>query len=77
MVTMLQKMKEVGQPLATFTIQPILHEMFKSLAFDVICDTNPGGVKVAWKWTHQFMKRYMNWTFKANTTIFSKLPTNW
>jgi hypothetical protein len=46
MVAMLQKMKEVGQPLATFIIQPIFHGMIKSLTLDVICDTKPSGFKV-------------------------------
>jgi hypothetical protein len=46
MVAMLRKMREVGQPRATFIIQPILHGMIKPLTFDVICDTKPSGFKV-------------------------------
>jgi hypothetical protein len=45
MVAMLRKMREVGQPLTTFTIQPIPHGMIEFLALAVICDTKPSGFK--------------------------------
>jgi hypothetical protein len=32
LVVMLQKMKEVGQPLSTSIVQPIIHEMIKFVA---------------------------------------------
>ncbi len=70
-------MKDACQTLTTSTIQPIFRGMIKSLALDVICDTKLGGFKVIQKWTRQFMKHYMNWTFKASTTIVNKLPTDW
>jgi hypothetical protein len=77
MVAMLQKMKGACQTLTTFNVQPILRGMIKSLALDVIYDTKPGGFKVIRKWTHQFIKHYMNWTFRASITIVSKLPAVW
>jgi hypothetical protein len=77
MVAMLQKMKDACQTLTTSIVQPILHGMIESLALDVICDTKLDGFKVIREWTCQFMKHYMNWTFKVNTTIVTKLPIDW
>ncbi len=70
-------MREASLPLATPTIQPILRGMTESLAPNVICDSKPSGFKVISKWTCQFVKHYMNWTFKVNTITINKLPTYW
>jgi len=51
--------------------------MIESLALDVLYDNKDNGFKVTQVWTHQFMKHYMNWTFKVNTTMTSKLPLDW
>jgi hypothetical protein len=72
---MLQKMNDACQTLTTSTVQPILHGMIESLALDVICDTILDGFKVIREWTYQLMKHCMNWTFRANTTTITKLPT--
>ncbi len=37
LVTMLQKMRSVEQPLFTFIVQPILRCMIKSLIHEIIC----------------------------------------
>jgi hypothetical protein len=76
MVAMLQKMKEGGQPLAISIVQPILDGMIKFLTLDVICDTKPGGFKVTQEWTRQFVKHYMNWTFRASIITINKFPTS-
>ncbi len=77
MVTMLQKMKEAPQPLAISIVQPILNGMIEFLTPNVICDTKPSGFKVTREWTRQFMKHYMNWTFRASIITTNKFPTNW
>jgi len=51
--------------------------MNESLAIDVFFDNKLGGFKIIQKWTHQFMKHCMNWTFKVNIIIVSKLPLDW
>jgi hypothetical protein len=50
-VTMLQKMREANQLLATSIVQPIICGMIESLAFDVLYDNKAGGFKVIQEWT--------------------------
>jgi hypothetical protein len=76
MVAMLHKMREVGQPLATSTSQPILRGMIGFLAPYMFSNNKHGGFKVIQEWTHQFMKHYMNQTFKVSTTATNKFPLN-
>jgi hypothetical protein len=59
LVTMLQKMKSVGQPLSTYVVQPILRGMIESLAPKILCNGH-GGFVVIREWTKQFLKHYMN-----------------
>jgi hypothetical protein len=42
LVTMLQKMRNVGQPLFTSIIQPILRDMIEALALEIL-QTSHGG----------------------------------
>ena len=50
--------------------------MIEALAPELIDDT-PGGFSVSMRWTREFVKFYMNWTFHKGTTVASKLPTDW
>ncbi len=50
--------------------------MIESLACEVIHNALEG-FKVTRKWICQFLKQYMNWTFKVETTTTSKLPNDW
>jgi hypothetical protein len=50
LVTMLQKMKSVGQMLCTSIVQPILRVMIKSLAPDILW-TGHGGFIITREWT--------------------------
>jgi hypothetical protein len=72
---MLQKMREGGQPLVTSTIQLVVRGMKKSLALEIICDAL-GVFKVTRDWIRQFLKQYMNLTFKVGMTIKKKLPND-
>jgi len=58
-VTMLENMKNVGQPLFTSMVQPILIGMIESLAPKNIYNGH-GGFVVTREWTRQFLKHYMN-----------------
>jgi len=73
---MLQKMREAGQGLSTTTMQPILRGMIEAKALELIREGN-GGFLVTRKRTRQFMKQFMNWSFRILTTTASKLPPNW
>jgi hypothetical protein len=55
LVTMLQKMRNVKQPLSTFVIQPILRSLIESLALEILCNGH-GGFVVIREWTRQFLK---------------------
>jgi hypothetical protein len=44
LVTMLQKMKSVGQPLSTYVVQPILKGMMESLAPKILYNGHGGFV---------------------------------
>jgi uncharacterized protein YneF (UPF0154 family) len=59
LITMLQKMKNVGQLLSTSIIQPILRGMIEALALEIL-QTSHGGFTIAREWTRIFFKRYMN-----------------
>jgi hypothetical protein len=48
----------------------------KSFAFKVIHDAL-GGFNVIREWIHQFLKQYMNWTFKVEIIATSKLSNYW
>jgi hypothetical protein len=52
LVTMLQKMRSVGQPLSTSLVQPILKGMIKSFALEIL-HNGPGGFVVIKEWTTQ------------------------
>ncbi len=59
LVTMLENMKNVGQPLFTSMVQPILIGMIESLAPKNLYNGH-GGFVVTREWTKQFLKHYMN-----------------
>ncbi len=56
---MLENMKNVGQPLFTSMVQPILIGMIESLAPKNLYNGH-GGFVVTREWTKQFLKHYMN-----------------
>lgn len=58
-------MKEVGQPLLTSIVQPIFKGMIQSIVSKFI---------VTRKWSRQFMKQYVCWTYCVATIVTSKLP---
>jgi hypothetical protein len=49
--------------------------MKKSLALEIICDAL-GVFKVTRDWIRQFLKQYMNLTFKVGMTIKKKQPND-
>ncbi len=73
---MLQKMINVGQPLSTSMVQPILRGMIESLAPNILCNGH-GGFVVTREWTRIFFKHYMNWYFHMVITLIRKMPTYW
>jgi len=60
-----------------YVVQPRFCAMIKSLNPYVLCDNTTSGFKVIQKWTRQFMKHCISWTFKVNNTTTSKLPSTW
>jgi hypothetical protein len=52
-------MKQVGQPILINIMQPILHDMIKSLTPEILWD-GLGSFTITWEWTHQITKQYMN-----------------
>jgi len=56
--------------------QPILRGMIESLAPKIFCNGH-GGFFVTREWTTQFLKHYMNWSFRMATTTTRKMPANW
>jgi hypothetical protein len=70
-------MKKAWQSIAISIIQLGFHGMIKSLTLYVLCDNTISGFKVIQKWTCQFMKHYINWTFRVTNTPTSKLPSTW
>jgi hypothetical protein len=68
MVHILQKMRNVGQPLSTGMMQSITHELIRP---------KRGGFTITREWFRQFMKQYMCWTYCVANTITSKFPPNW
>ena len=50
--------------------------MIKAIAHELI-DDNPGEFYVSMRWTRDFVKFYMNWTFCKWTTNVSKVSTDW
>ena len=57
-------------------VQLILRGMIKAIAHELI-DDNPGEFYVSMRWTRDFVKFYMNWTFCKWTTNVSKVSTDW
>ena len=76
LVSELEKLGNGGHTLLLSIVQPILRGMIEALAPELIDDT-PGGFSVSMRWTREFVKFYMNWTFHKGTTVASKLPTDW
>jgi hypothetical protein len=59
LVTMLQKMRSVGQPLSSSVVQPILKGMIESFVLEILHNGH-GEFVVIKEWTKQFLKHYMN-----------------
>ncbi len=76
LVTMLQKMINVGQPLSTSVVQPILRGIIESLTPKIFYNGH-GGFIISREWTKQFLKHYMNWSFRMATIAVNKMPTDW
>jgi len=74
LVVMLRKMRKARKPLSIGIVQPIFHGMIKK---SKILQKGPRGFTITRKWTYQFMKQYMNWSFKMAATTTSKLLPNW
>jgi len=57
-------------------MQPIICGMIESITLEIFLN----GLKrfiAKREWIHQFMKQYMNWSFKMAITIINRLPPNW
>lgn len=64
-------MREIGQTLIIFTVQPIFRGMFKALAPQLL-DDRPGGFIVSRQWTNEFTKVYIKDIMAGNN-----LPLDW
>jgi hypothetical protein len=60
-------MREARHPLSSGIVQLIFHGMIESTTSKIL-QQGPGGFIITRKWTHQFMKQYMNWFFRMDTT---------
>jgi hypothetical protein len=49
--------------------------VIKSFALEIVCDAL-GGFKVTREWIHQFLKQYMNLTFKVEMKTKNKVPND-
>jgi hypothetical protein len=69
-------MRSVGQPLSTSMVQSILKGMIESFVLEILCNGH-GGFVVIREWTRNFLKHYMNWSFRMATIATNKMPTIW
>ncbi len=76
LVTRLQKMHEVGQPLSTCIVQPILRRIVEGIALEVPCG-DFDQFFITRKWIYQFVKQYMNWSFWKWINVGNKISINW
>jgi len=76
LVTRLQKIHEVGQPLSTCIAQPILWRIVEGIALEVPCG-DFDQFFITREWICQFVKQYMNWSFWKWTNVANKISVNW
>ena len=76
LVSKFEKLKEGDHNLSLSIAQPILRGMIKVVAPELIDDTHEG-FSMSMRWTREFVKFYMNWTFRKGTTTANKVFIDW
>jgi hypothetical protein len=76
-ISTLKKQRSVGQPLYGTTIQPLIKAIIKKKAPHLLDSTSKTGFNVSIDWTRCFIKRTLNWSYRASTTAAGKLPKDW
>jgi hypothetical protein len=76
LVTRLQKMHEVSQPLSTCIWQPILRKIGEGIALEAPCE-DFDQFFITREWICQFVKQYMNWSFWKWTNVTNKTSIIW
>jgi hypothetical protein len=65
---MLKNICAIRQRLFAPIVQPIIQGVFESKMFELLKDsTKRKGFKVTLKWTQDFMKTHLNWSYRAPT----------
>jgi hypothetical protein len=76
-ISTLKKQRAVGQLLYGTTIQPLIKAIIKKRAPHLLDSTSKIGFNVSIDWTRCFIKRTLNWSYRASTTAAVKLPKDW
>jgi hypothetical protein len=76
-ISTLKKQRAVGQPLYGTTIQPLIKAIIKKRAPHLFDSTSKTSFNVSIDWTRCFIKRTLNWSYRASTTAAGKLPKDW
>ena len=72
----LEKLREKSHTFFLSIVQLVLRGMIEAVAPELIDDTL-AGFYVLMRWTREFLKFYINWTFRKGTTAANKLPIDW
>jgi hypothetical protein len=70
-VSKLKNLREEGYTLLLSIVQLILRGMIEAIAPKLIDDT-PRGFFVSMRWTREFVKFYINWTFVKELQLQAK-----
>ena len=73
-VSILKKQRAASQPLYGTTIQPLIKAIIQKRVPHLLDSTQEKRFKVSIKWTSAFIKRSLNWSYRASTSIADKLP---
>jgi len=73
--TVLCKQRDVGQPLYTICIQPLIEAIIAKRKPQLLESNNNFPVSIGW--TRSFIKSKLNWSYRASTIATSKLPKDY
>ena len=76
-ISVLKKQRAVDQPLYGTTIQPLIKAIIQKRVTHLLDSTQKKGFKVSINWTRTFIKKSLNWSYRASTSVVGKLPTYW
>ena len=76
-IIVLKKQRTAGQPLYGTTIQPLIKAIIQKRVPHLHDSIEKKGFKVSIMWTRTFIKRSLNWTYRASTLAARKLPLDW